>query len=75
MWLATPHPFVGWGCHLKTHQVLQDPWWVLPVEVVHGLTFAAMWAATTDYAHGVAPGAVSVWWRSEEENMFAGNKL
>ena len=53
------HPFdflLRSAFHLKT-QVLQNPWWVLPVEVVHGLTFAAMWAATTDFAHGVAPGA------------------
>lgn len=38
-------------------QVLREPWWVLPAEVLHGLTFAAMWAATTDYAHDIAPGA------------------
>lgn len=29
---------------------------MLPVELLHGLTFAAMWAATTDYAHEIAPG-------------------
>lgn len=60
-------------------QVLQDPWWVLPVEVIHGLTFAAMWAATTDFAHGAAPGAVmngrlllvGVWFSSRSrENLF-----
>lgn len=37
-------------------QALREPWWVLPAEVLHGLTFAAMWAATTDYAHQIAPG-------------------
>lgn len=37
-------------------QTLREPWWVLPAEVLHGLTFAAMWAATTDYAHQIAPG-------------------
>ena len=37
-------------------QNLREPWWVLPAEVLHGLTFAAMWAATTDYAHQIAPG-------------------
>lgn len=41
---------------LELAQVLREPWWVLPAEVLHGLTFAAMWAATTDYAHGIAPG-------------------
>ncbi|CAM9983648.1 unnamed protein product, partial [Hapterophycus canaliculatus] len=38
------------------YATLRDPWWVLPSEVLHGLTYAAMWAATIDYAHGVAPG-------------------
>ncbi|CAN0090201.1 unnamed protein product, partial [Ectocarpus sp. 13 AM-2016] len=37
------------------YSVLREPWWVLPSEVLHGLTFAAMWAATTDYAHQIAP--------------------
>ncbi|CAM9243107.1 unnamed protein product, partial [Laminaria digitata] len=37
------------------YSVLREPWWVLPVEVLHGVTFAAMWAATTDYAHEIAP--------------------
>lgn len=37
-------------------QVLQTPWWILPVELLHGLTFAAMWAATTDYAYQISPG-------------------
>ncbi|CAM9175600.1 unnamed protein product [Laminaria digitata] len=37
------------------YSVLREPWWVLPAEVLHGLTFAAMWAATTDYAHDIAP--------------------
>ncbi|CAM9324048.1 unnamed protein product [Ectocarpus sp. 4 AP-2014] len=40
------------------YSVLREPWWVLPAEVLHGLTFAAMWAATTEYAHGIAPGAL-----------------
>eukprot|EP00903_Cladosiphon_okamuranus_P011518 g10845.t1 len=46
---------IGYIFRFGYYSVLQDPWWVLPVEVVHGLTFAAMWAATTDYAHGIAP--------------------
>lgn len=37
------------------YSALREPWWVLPAEVLHGLTFAAMWAATTDYAHDIAP--------------------
>eukprot|EP00903_Cladosiphon_okamuranus_P013285 g12384.t2 len=37
------------------YSVLREPWRVLPAEVLHGLTFAAMWAATTNYAHQISP--------------------
>ncbi|CAM9566757.1 unnamed protein product, partial [Laminaria digitata] len=37
------------------YSVLTEPWLVLPVETLHGLTFATMWAATIEYAHGIAP--------------------
>lgn len=37
-------------------QVLREPWWVLPAEVLHGLTFATMWAATVAFAQEIAPG-------------------
>ncbi len=47
-----------WDFSCISCQVLREPWWVLPAEVLHGLTFAAMWAATTDYAHGIAPRKV-----------------
>ncbi|CAN0534794.1 unnamed protein product, partial [Ectocarpus sp. 12 AP-2014] len=44
---------------------------------LHGLTFAAMWAATTDYAHGIAPGrdqtspleVLHGWWHTTEESQ------
>lgn len=81
--LAMRTPFIAISGRLSSEtQALQDPWWVLPVEVMHGLTFAAMWAATTDFAHGVAPGAdmkqtaaaVGTWvlgCRAEASNLFA----
>ncbi|CAM9306786.1 unnamed protein product, partial [Hapterophycus canaliculatus] len=47
---------IGYLLRFVYYSVLQDPWWVLPAEVLHGLTFAAMWAATTDYAQAIAPG-------------------
>lgn len=30
---------------------------MLPAEVLHGLTYAAMWTASTSYANEIAPGA------------------
>ena len=40
-------------------QVLEDPWWVLPAEVLHGFTFAAVWAASVSYVQEIAPGTCS----------------
>ncbi|CAM9257154.1 unnamed protein product, partial [Phaeothamnion confervicola] len=37
------------------YALLTNPWMVLPVEVLHGITFAALWNATTAFAHAVAP--------------------
>jgi MFS family permease len=37
------------------YAVLSDPLWVLPCEVLHGITFATMWSTSTAYAHAVAP--------------------
>ena len=42
---------------LATFQVLENPSWVLPVEVLHGFTYAAMWTASLEHAHNIAPGA------------------
>lgn len=34
---------------------LETPLWVLPCEVLHGITFATMWSCSTTFAHAVAP--------------------
>ncbi|CAM9442348.1 unnamed protein product [Ectocarpus sp. 13 AM-2016] len=61
---------IGYIVRLVYYSVLWDPWWVLPAELLHGLTFAAMWAATTDYAHGIAPAHL----RSTMQATVAGLK-
>lgn len=50
--------FLVCGCVFLGHQLqnLETPWWVLPAEVLHGLTFAAMWSASSSYATSIAPG-------------------
>ncbi|XP_019640591.1 PREDICTED: major facilitator superfamily domain-containing protein 6-like [Branchiostoma belcheri] len=35
--------------------LLVDPWWAIPVEVLHGTTYGAMFAASTTYASQIAP--------------------
>ncbi|CAN0075716.1 unnamed protein product, partial [Discosporangium mesarthrocarpum] len=41
------------------YTILKNPWMVLPAEVLHGLTFAAMWAATLEYATKIAPAGLT----------------
>ena len=31
------------------YSVLKDPWWTIPAELLHGITFAVGWAASTQY--------------------------
>ncbi|GFU06638.1 hypothetical protein NPIL_401812, partial [Nephila pilipes] len=37
------------------YYVLENPWWVLPIEVLHGITFAVFYASMTGYASDNAP--------------------
>eukprot|EP00904_Undaria_pinnatifida_P002326 jgi/Undpi1/12094/HiC_scaffold_4.g01792.m1 len=46
---------VAYLTRLIYYSNLKEPWWVLPAEMVHGMTFAITWSATTDYAHQIAP--------------------
>ncbi|MBI1879401.1 MAG: MFS transporter, partial [Chloroflexi bacterium] len=40
---------------LLAYAVTPNPWLILPAQLLHGLTFAAMWAAAVAYAHKIAP--------------------
>ncbi|GAP07599.1 MAG TPA: MFS transporter [Anaerolinea thermolimosa] len=40
---------------LLLYSVIQAPWQVLLVQLLHGLTFASLWAAGVAYAHELAP--------------------
>ena len=40
---------------LLAYAITPNPWLILPVQLLHGLTFAAMWAAGVAYAHKIAP--------------------
>ena len=37
------------------YSLLQNPWVVLPIELLHGVTYGALWPACTSYCHMVAP--------------------
>jgi PPP family 3-phenylpropionic acid transporter len=40
---------------LLTYAIISNPWLVLPVQLLHGLSFSALWAAGVAYADKIAP--------------------
>lgn len=55
----------GLGVRFMLYSVLTNPWWILPVELLHGLTFGLFYATMTSYASIIAPpgteATVQVW--------------
>ena len=57
-------PVLAFAVRVLLYTVLTDPWWALPIELFHGITYALNWAASTEYgehcsktrAWSVAPG-------------------
>merc|ERR1719223_885354 len=47
--------FLALRCCLYTLLPEKQPWLVLLIEPLHGITFAAMWAATIEYGSQLAP--------------------
>lgn len=48
------------GIRLFSYSLLSDPWYVLPIELLNGLTLGVYWSAMASYAYLVAPpGATS----------------
>jgi len=37
------------------YSFLESSWWVLPLELLHGLTFGATWAAGIEHTSNIAP--------------------
>ena len=50
----------SYGLSFTAYSLLSNPWWVLPVEVLNGVTYAASWSACTSYmAEAVSSDAVT----------------
>ena len=47
--------FACYVLRFVAYSVLSDPWWVLPIELLHGVTFALMWSCSVSYAKKIAP--------------------
>ncbi|KAF8766466.1 Major facilitator superfamily like protein [Argiope bruennichi] len=47
--------FAAFALRLGLYYVLENPWLVLPIEVLHGITFGVFYASMTGYASDNAP--------------------
>lgn len=46
---------LGFGVRFLLYSVLTNPWWVLPIELMQGLTFGVFYSTMASYASLVAP--------------------
>lgn len=46
---------IRFGCY----SVIQDAWFILPVELLNGMTFSLLWSAATTHGSSVAPKSLS----------------
>lgn len=49
----------AFGIRLTLYSVLTNPWWVLPIEFMQGITFGIFFAAMAMYASIVAPSGTA----------------
>ena len=50
------------------YALVQNPWLVLPIQLLHGLSFAALWVAGVAYANKLAPAGLG----ATAQGLFAG---
>lgn len=58
---------ISYGVAFTLYSLLTNPWWVLPIEMLVGCTYAASWSACTSYMAGAAS--------SESVTTIQGNKI
>lgn len=46
---------LGFGIRFLLYSILSNPWWVLPIEMLNGITFGIFYATMASYASIVAP--------------------
>jgi len=46
---------IAYACRLVGYGFIRNPWWVLPLELLHGLTFALSWSSVASFAAKIAP--------------------
>ena len=63
---------VAYVIRVLGYSILQNPWWVLPLELLHGLTFGAMYAAGIHYSSNLFPAKLSTTGQGIFNGIYAG---
>lgn len=50
---------VAYFFRMLYYSALTDPWWTIPAELLHGITFAIGWSASTEYVSLLLPPELS----------------
>lgn len=46
---------VAFGVRFVSYHFLTNPWWILPIEVLNGVSFGLFYATMTTYANALTP--------------------
>eukprot|EP01119_Soliformovum_irregulare_P021636 TRINITY_DN7246_c0_g1_i1.p1 TRINITY_DN7246_c0_g1~~TRINITY_DN7246_c0_g1_i1.p1 ORF type:complete len:455 (+),score=85.32 TRINITY_DN7246_c0_g1_i1:90-1454(+) len=68
--IITSH--VAYITRVIAYTIIPDPWWFLPIELLHGITFACLWAAVVEHASNIAPPGVEATAQGIMNAVFGG---
>ncbi|XP_017840545.2 major facilitator superfamily domain-containing protein 6-A isoform X2 [Drosophila busckii] len=63
---------LGFGVRFILYSMLQDPWYILPIELLNGVTFGLFYATMASYASIVAPPGTEATMQSLVGAIFEG---
>ena len=61
---------ISYGIAFTLYSLLTNPWWVLPIEMLVGCTYAASWSACTSYMAGASSSESVTTIQGKLERMF-----
>lgn len=61
----------AYGLRMFAYAWMPEPWWVLPINLLHGLSFSAMWVAGVSYANAIAPPGLG----ATAQGLFTGTTM
>lgn len=62
----------AWAARFIVYSLLVNPWFILPVEVLHGICFGLLWPNVTAFCNEVAPPGMAATLQSIAFALYAG---